>query len=194
MSRLYVPVVLGMLVAGAIAWYAVTRVWATASTSGAGMPAGSVSVTGRDGAPMLVAVAIVIVTAALAVVASGGWLRQLIGLVVAALALYSAAWAQSLDVGNAPMTKAVHASPVFMGARPDLVTYSQWQLVATVSFLGAAVLALAVAAFSRSWPHMGRRYERPVADEPAAGRMEQGDMWKAFDEGRDPTERPSSTE
>jgi Tryptophan-associated transmembrane protein (Trp_oprn_chp) len=43
----------------------------------------------------------------------------------------------------------------------------------------------------RSWPEMGSRYDAPgrraEAEDPA--RMEEIDLWRAIDEGRDPTDR-----
>jgi len=58
----------------------------------------------------------------------------------------------------------------------------------------AAALAVAGAALAvryvSSWPEMGSRYDAPTArtevDDPA--RMEDVDLWRALDQGRDPTD------
>jgi hypothetical protein len=40
------------------------------------------------------------------------------------------------------------------------------------------------------WPEMGRRYDAPT-DAPATQEIESDrDLWKALDEGRDPTRDP----
>jgi hypothetical protein len=60
--------------------------------------------------------------------------------------------------------------------------------------LAGALLALAAAALAvrdvGRWPQMGRRYDAPGADapEPKPGEQSNLDIWKAMDEGRDPTD------
>ena len=62
-----------------------------------------------------------------------------------------------------------------------------WWWVALV----ASVVALAAAAVSvrscGSWPEMGSRYDAPVA-RPRAEEMDDVDLWRAIDQGRDPTD------
>ena len=62
-------------------------------------------------------------------------------------------------------------------------------LVGTVLALVAGVLATL---WCRAWPEMGRRYDAPTEAAPAAPaqppeELENLDLWKAMDEGRDPT-------
>lgn len=71
-----------------------------------------------------------------------------------------------------------------------------WYWVGLVcSVVSVAAFALAVRLVP-SWPEMGRRYDAPadsaVAERPDAEPEDQSnlDLWKAMDEGRDPTERP----
>ncbi|HSI26909.1 MAG TPA: Trp biosynthesis-associated membrane protein [Aeromicrobium sp.] len=188
--RLYAPVVIALMAVGALGLYAVTRTWLSASVSTPGLPADQVTVSGHDAAPVLVAVALVVAAGGLAVVAAGGWLRQLIGLVIAALSVLAAVAAYRVDAAGQPLAEALKASPAFVGAVPPAAERHAWQTVAWLAFVVAAVLGLAVAALSREWPRMGRRYASPAAippadptdgDDPAA-------VWKAFDEGRDPTQ------
>ncbi len=60
-------------------------------------------------------------------------------------------------------------------------------LAGSMLALGAA--ALAVRDVGR-WPQMGKRYDAPGAAEETAepGERTNLDLWKAMDEGRDPTE------
>jgi uncharacterized membrane protein (TIGR02234 family) len=67
-----------------------------------------------------------------------------------------------------------------------------WFWVAVAALPLALLPALAALRFVPSWPEMGRRYDAPTdpAPEPAKAPEEQEnlDLWKAMDEGRDPTD------
>ena len=180
-------VVLGLLAAGAAALFAVTRAWASATVRIPGMPTDQVSVSGVDAAPILAGLAVVIVAAALGAVAAGGWLRQAIGLLIAALAGFAALRALMLNAGGAPLGRAVRDSPAYIGGVNGLPSAdgAAWPWVASVAFAIAAVLGLIVAIRGRAWPRMSARYEReaPAAAEPT----DEADLWRAQDEGQDPT-------
>lgn len=187
--RLQGPVVLGLLVVGAVALYAVTRTWLSATVATPGLPADRVTVSGHDAAPVLVAIALVVAAGGLAVVAAGGWLRQLIGLIIAGLSVLAAVAAYRVEAGGPPLAEALTSSPAFVGSVPRQVDHQAWQTVAWLAFLMACVLGLVVAGCSRSWPRLGRRYASPSeARGPVTGDdADPADVWKAFDEGRDPT-------
>jgi uncharacterized membrane protein (TIGR02234 family) len=66
-----------------------------------------------------------------------------------------------------------------------------WFYAGVVGAVLALVPALLAVRYVGTWPEMGRRYDAP-ADQPAAPQAppeEQGnlELWKAMDEGRDPT-------
>jgi len=68
-----------------------------------------------------------------------------------------------------------------------------WPVLAVVAGVLAIVVGLLVVLRSRSWPAMGRRYERPeaAAAEPAAAPTAEdraAAAWRALDRGEDPTE------
>jgi hypothetical protein len=60
--------------------------------------------------------------------------------------------------------------------------------------LTASVVALAAFAVAvrtcRSWPEMGSRYDAPARPtrDPEPEEMEDIDLWRAIDQGRDPTD------
>lgn len=188
--RFYGPAILGLMVLGALALYAVTRTWLSTTLRTPGLPADRVTVTGHDAAPLLIAVALVVAAGGLAVVAAGGWLRQFIGLVVAALSVVAAITAYRVEAAGRPLAEALKASPAFVGGQLPSVDHAAWQLVAMVAFALAAALGLVVAGFSRDWPRMGRRYDNPAeaSASASAGDGDELDLWKAFDDGRDPTQ------
>ena len=78
-----------------------------------------------------------------------------------------------------------------VGSRPDIgLKPSYWlALVLSTISLGAAVAAVALVPH---WPAMGTRYDAPGGDGDGASRV-QGEadddlaLWKALDQGRDPT-------
>ena len=179
-------VVLGLLAAGAVALFAVTRAWASATVRTPGLPTDQVSVSGVDAAPILAGLAVVIVTAALGVVAAGGWLRQLVGLLIAALAGFAALRALTLNAGGAALGRALRDSPAYIGGVNGVpsVDGAAWPWLAALAFAIAAVLGVVVAIRGRGWPRMSARYEREV---PPATEPEEDDLWRAQDQGQDPT-------
>lgn len=190
--HLYGPIVIGLLAVGAIALFAVTRVWATATVRTPGVPTDQVEASGADAAPVLVALSIVVIAAALAVVASGGWVRQIVGLVVATVAAWAAVQALSVDVAGAPMARALLDSPANLGAAHPVANVSVWPVVAGLAFAVAAVLGVLVVVFGRQWPRMAKRYDRQSAGSSEAASelvadADDADLWRALDDGRDPT-------
>jgi uncharacterized membrane protein (TIGR02234 family) len=68
-----------------------------------------------------------------------------------------------------------------------------WPLLALLAGLLAVAAGLLTVLRGRSWPGMGRRYERTAAAAPAAARPRTDedralDAWRALDRGEDPTE------
>jgi len=177
--------VLGMLAAGAVSLFAVTRAWASATVRTPGLPTDEVSVSGVDAAPILAGLAVVIVAAALGVVAAGGWLRQLIGLLIAVVAGFAALRALTLNAGGAALGRALKDSPAFIGGVSPAVNGATWPWVAVLGFAMASILGVVVAVRGRAWPRMSARYERqaPAVPESAA----EADLWRAQDQGQDPT-------
>jgi uncharacterized membrane protein (TIGR02234 family) len=178
-------VVLGLLAAGAVALFAVTRAWAAATVRTPGLPTDQVSVSGVDAAPILAGLAVVIVAAALGVVAAGGWLRQLIGLLIAAVAGFAALRALTLNAGGAALGRALRDSPAYIGGTHPPVNAAAWPWVGALAFAIASVLGLIVALRGSAWPRMSARYEREVP--PPAEPTDEADLWRAQDEGHDPT-------
>ncbi|HUQ00153.1 MAG TPA: Trp biosynthesis-associated membrane protein [Aeromicrobium sp.] len=177
-------VVLGLLAAGAVALLAVTRAWATATVSTPGLPTDTVSVSGTDAAPILAGLAVVVVAGGLAIVAAGGWFRQLVGLLVAAVAGFAALRALTLDAGGVTLGRALRDSPAYLGGvRPEVAT-GPWPWLAALAFALACVLGVIVVARGRGWARMSARYEREPQPVEAT---DDGELWRAQDRGQDPT-------
>jgi uncharacterized membrane protein (TIGR02234 family) len=182
-------VVLALLVAGGLAFVAAGRAWVTAAIGDGEGPGASFELTGSDVAPAAGALGVVIVAAALAVLASGGWFRRVIGLVVV-LVSGGGAWATFTDPGDA-IDRTVAESVTFSTGEPVASDGTIWPWVALAAFGVAAVLGAMVARYGAAWPTMGRRYEAPgtgPSDEAAAPEQTEADLWKSLDHGIDPTD------
>ena len=63
-----------------------------------------------------------------------------------------------------------------------------WHLAAIAAFVVAAVLGAITVRLAPHWPTMSSRYDAPPVRPSAQQPVDDGDMWKALDEGRDPTQ------
>ncbi len=187
--RLYAPVVLATLAAGGLAFFAAGRTWAEAKVRAEGLASADVAVSGADAQPLVSALAVVIVTAGLAILAAGPRMRRVVGVLTivvsaGAIALVPRAGSSTLDDA---VRSAAEKSPAYTGPSSlGDVSYGPWYLLAIVAFALAVVLGVAMVRFAAQWPTMGSRYDAPSARRPERGTSD-SDMWKAMDRGDDPT-------
>ncbi len=173
-GRTFWPVTLLGAGSAALAAVAASRTWGTAEVAGQGGRV--VKATGTEVAPLVLALALVALAAwgtilvlrarARRVVAVLG-LAASVGAVVAALASHS---------------RIAESAERLAGEVDATTAQSGWFLVCVLSGITTAVgLAAAVMLASR-WPEMPSRY-----DAPGDGAPDQTDLWKALDQGHDPT-------
>ncbi len=130
----------------------------------------------------------------LALVALAAWgvvlvTRRAVRRGVAVLGLVSALGALSATVaGWWQLRESLRAGAEAAGVDADLAV-SPWYVVALALAALAVVPALVAVVRVGSWPEMGRRYDAPGDAAPAAGQqpVENLDLWKSIDQGRDPT-------
>jgi uncharacterized membrane protein (TIGR02234 family) len=134
--------------------------------------------------------------AALGLVGLAAWGVLLVtrGVVRRGLALLSVVVAVALVstavVGRSSSLDSARHATVDLGRTPTGAHTSAWWYAALLG----AVLALAGASFAvrfvRSWPEMGSKYDAPVsrAEPPDPAQMDDLDLWRAIDQGRDPTD------
>jgi len=188
-SRTFGPAVLLALASGALVAVAGNQAWAKAEEGqGIGEQVASVSVAvGEAKAPLATALALVVLALWGVLLVTRGRFRRVV------------AWATAVfTVGLvAAVVGALFAAPdaVASAYEPYGVTdvdvaRTAWCWVA----LAGAMLALGAAALAARdvghWPQMGKRYDAPGAAEPGPDPAERSniDLWKAMDEGRDPTD------
>ena len=179
------------LTSGAMVAVAGNQAWATAAEGqGIGEQVASVSVAvGEAKAPLATALALVLLASWGVLLVTRGRFRRVISWLVAVVAvgLLAAVVGAFLAAPDAVLDA---YEPY--GVTDIDVQRTAWAWVA----LAGAMLAMGAAAIAArhvgSWPQMGRRYDAPGAAEADPEPEDQSNLglWKAMDEGRDPTDRP----
>jgi hypothetical protein len=181
-DRTFGPAVAVGLVGAALAAVAGSRDWASARADAAGIKV-EASVTGAESQPLVPALALVALAAWGVVLVTRGRVRRGVS-AVGLLASVGSLVGVVLGFGGAQ--EDAQEAAVARGATGDVfaTSLSAWYyLAAAGALLAAAAFAVAVARSPR-WPAMGTKYDAP------SGRStppDDEDMWRALDEGRDPT-------
>jgi uncharacterized membrane protein (TIGR02234 family) len=182
-SRSFAPTVLLGLAGATLAAVAGAKDWATASGSAAGLQV-QAAAKGSVTAPLVTALALVALAAWGVVLVTRGRVRQVLA-VVGGLASVGALVATAVAFGDAQHDAV--AALVAKGATghgfPSHLT--GWAFAAGVGAVVAVAAFVVAVPKARGWPAMGTRYDAPGtrADAPVT----EQDMWRAFDEGQDPT-------
>ncbi|MGH8962123.1 MAG: Trp biosynthesis-associated membrane protein [Jatrophihabitantaceae bacterium] len=147
-----------------------------------------------DAAPT--ALALVALAGVIAVIATRGLIRQIIGTVIA-LAGLLLIWRSLADLGAVSASRARSLvedrhSGVEVGAAHISVT-SAWAVTSAVCGALVLVAGLLVALRGHRWGVMSAKYEAPSARAPAADAEQararaDASMWSALDRGDDPTQ------
>lgn len=175
-------VLLGLASAG-LAAVGAGRDWARSEGDAAGVKV-TAAASGSDAAPLVLALALVALAAWGVVLVLRGRARQAAAL---AGAVASAGALVALVVAFGDAQDAALEAVTAQGATGDafVTSLTAWYWVTGVALtlcLGTLVVAVRKA---RSWPAMGSRYDAP-ATRAAAPATDQ-DLWRALDEGHDPT-------
>lgn len=187
-SRTFGPVVLLGLGAGTLAAVAGSKPWAEGSGSRASQFS-TLALSG-DSAEMPVAGALALVVLACwgVVLVTRGRVRR--SVVVLAL-LASIGLVVTVVVGASSVPVGVRASYADVGLTRVDVAMTGWFWASGVAALLCLVATGLAARLVPGWPEMGSRYDAPGAAEPAPAVAPEDqtslDLWRAMDEGRDPT-------
>jgi uncharacterized membrane protein (TIGR02234 family) len=192
--RAFGPVVLLGLAAGALAAVAGNKPWVTGSS-------GDVDADADAGSAMASALSLDAVresplAAALALVVLASWgvllvTRGLFRRVVAAVALVASVGLLVVTVEGAWSVRDKLTDALFdlSGTDTASTSYTGWYAAALIGAGLCVVASSAAVVWVRSWPEMGSRYDAPAGGDTGEsdGPTENIDIWKALDEGRDPT-------
>ena len=185
--------VVGLAAAGGLALSTGGQTWLTATVARPEpLPPVTEQLTGSALAPLVPAGGLVLLAAAVALVAVRGGGRVLVGL-LAAVAGGVLGWSGLRTLvadGDAVAAGVGSGTP---GSSVTAAVSAGWPLLALLAGLLAVAAGLLTVLRGRSWPGMGRRYERTAASAPAAARPRTDedralDAWRALDRGEDPTE------
>lgn len=185
--RSYALTVLVLVAAGGLTFWSLTRTWGSVLLEAPGLGQDRISVSGAESMPGVSAIGLVLLASALAVLAGSTRVRRVLGVLVVLVALACLGWVAfgSSAAVDSALDAAVAESASFTGTNaPETVDGTGWPLVTGAALLAAAAAGASIVWWAPRWPRMSSRYEAPGA----RAADEETDMWKAFDEGRDPTE------
>jgi uncharacterized membrane protein (TIGR02234 family) len=182
----FAPTVLVGVVGTGLSALAGAKPWAAAD----GQPGSTLVGTAGGHVPLASALGLVGLAAWGVLLVTRGWVRRAVAVLGALVAVGLGATAV---VGRSSALESVRHATVTLGPAPAGAHLTAWWVVA----LFGAVLALAGAAFAvrfvPAWPEMGSRYDAPQGrvDPPDPAHMDEADLWRAIDQGRDPTDPPA---
>jgi uncharacterized membrane protein (TIGR02234 family) len=186
----------GGLAAGGLALLGASRPWATVEIVAAGVPRSTVETAGTSAVPWVGALTLVILAGALAIIPTGPAARRAIGAIVLLAAVGAAVG--TLFAGPAiddALAGELAQSPASGGvddeAMVDTADHPAWRWLTLGASVAGAGIGLLVATRGQHWPTMGSRFDAPTrgggADGAGSDGSDDADLWKAMDEGRDPT-------
>jgi uncharacterized membrane protein (TIGR02234 family) len=190
--RTFGPVVLLGLAGAGLAAVAASKAWVAGSSSAA-VTSGAMSFGAGDHgeSPLALALALVLLATWGVVLVTRGRFRLVVAVLGAAAALgfavttAAAPW-QLRDSLERAILEAT-------GAPERDISVTAWWWAAVVASVLACVASAACVRWVRHWPEMGAKYDNPagsgVAEDAGDAPVptENIDIWKALDEGRDPT-------
>lgn len=189
--------VLAGLAGGGLAWFAASRPWARTEVVADGVPTVPLEVVGTDAVPLVAAAALVVVTGSLALLPTSGRLRRAVGglVTLGAIAVLVGTLTAGQAVTDSLVRDLLTTASTAGGDAAALAESAERTWWRWVSLLGG-LLALVVGAWAtlraQTWAVMSSRYEAPGSGAgPGGVRSRQAnedvDLWRAQDDGRDPT-------
>ncbi|MBB6626310.1 Trp biosynthesis-associated membrane protein [Nocardioides sp. KIGAM211] len=186
--RAFGPVVLLGLAGGALAAVAGNKTWATVSGEKREQFSSLALSVDSGKMPAAGALALVVLATWGVVLVSRGLVRRL----VAGLGLLAALGVlATVVVGWSSVGDTLRRDLGGVGITDASTTHTGWFWAAAVGSVLAVVAGALAVRLAPQWPEMGSRYDAPGADTPAPAVPVEDqtsiDLWKAMDEGRDPT-------
>ena len=196
--RTFGPVVLAGVASASLAAVAGSRSWVTGSSGGFDTSAdgnqamaSTLSADGASESPLALALGLVVLACWGVLLVTRGRFRR----AIAVLALVAAVGlvATTVEAWFSLPVKLADALLELSGADSADTSLTIWYAVALVAALACVVTTVAAVRLVRSWPEMGTRYDAPAGAQTGAEAYtdnpptENIDIWKALDEGRDPT-------
>jgi uncharacterized membrane protein (TIGR02234 family) len=191
-------VVLLTVIGGAIVLLASGRAWARVAVAIPDAPQAPqiAALSGRTLAPLVAALGVAVLAAAVALVATRGMWRVVVGALIAvagALIIGTTALLSATDVRSSSALQSRIGSAALHDSRIT-VELRAWRHVAAAGGLVIVAAGLFTAARGRTWAEMGRRFDAPtavVAEAPvtpdAPDQPTDLELWEQLERGEDPT-------
>ncbi|MET7773595.1 TIGR02234 family membrane protein [Nocardia sp. NPDC005366] len=194
-----------MALAAAAMWGSARLTWVTVSSTDGLTEARTDELDGSDWFGALTPLALVLLAAIAAVLATRGWLRRMVGVLIGLVAAVTAVPSFALLTGSG----ATDERAATLAELPGRATVTEvvaapmpaWLTLAAA--VAAFVAAVLLARMPRETAQLSGKYDNPVfrraaateqvtrADAPAAGLSERV-LWDALDAGTDPTEEAAN--
>jgi uncharacterized membrane protein (TIGR02234 family) len=190
-ARLLGLAVVGLLLAAVALWGASRGTWLTATWEVPLRGRVVATASGADTEPVLVPWALLALAAIGGLLATSGWGRRAVGVIVGVAGLWALLQAVSGLVAPAPSLLPAPARQPGRALGVDVTL--AWPLLAA---LGGALLLVAgalVAARGSVMPRLGARYDAPTGRTRGRPPDEDRTLWEALDAGEDPTSAPRPT-
>ncbi|MCR6031999.1 hypothetical protein GGQ22_11130 [Nocardioides sp. zg-579] len=183
------PVVLAGLAGGTLAAVGGSRPWAEAGSDGGAAALAGYAVSDAGEMPAATAAALVVLACWGVVLVTRRRVRRAVALLgaVAALGLVVAVvagWSSTVED-----VQAVYAGS---GVEPD-ITRTAWYAASALGAVLTLVASVLAVRLAPAWPEMGSRYDAPAGGPAAPAKAvapedaSNIELWKAMDEGHDPT-------
>lgn len=196
--RGYAAALVGGLLSAAAVTVGVAQPWFEASATPKNLPELEGAATGADLVPLVGALGVVLLASFGAVIATRGWLRRSLGLLIMAGGVVVIV--AVVNPGNTDeVLRAGLAARGWPGGEYETAG-QPWRWLSLLGAAGCVGAGAAVARLGAHWPTMGQRYDAPgpSGDSPAGtddahtesdGSVTAERLWRALDQGRDPTQR-----
>ena len=184
--RVVIPVA---LLAAGLAVISGRRIWLTGRVDDAALGASTVSATGTQAVPGLVALALVLAAGTLAAATAAPVVRR-ITLITATLAAGALAALSARAMTNADSIVGSVAAQQSgrSGSIPVAAEANAWPAAVLVAMVLTGLVLVAALASAGSWRGLSERYDAPGESDAAGGRGERVlRTWDRLDRGDDPT-------
>ncbi|MFC4784635.1 Trp biosynthesis-associated membrane protein [Nocardioides sp. MAHUQ-72] len=190
--RTFGPVVLLGLVGAGLAAVAGNKPWAHAEGDSAGQLSSLALSVDSGKAPAAGALALVVLACWGVVLVTRGRVRRAVALLGAVASLGTLA---AVVAGWSSVVDTLRADYAAVGITDVAVSHTGWFWAAAAGAVLSLVATVLAVRWAPAWPEMGSRYDAPTGGRPAQAAVAPEDqsnleLWKAIDEGRDPTAAP----
>ena len=194
--RTFGPVVLVGVAAAVLAAVAGTKPWVSGESGGVqssdgGALGSTLSIDSVAESPLAAALSLVVLACWGVLLVTRGRFRRAVAVLalVAALGLTAAAVEAFFNLPDALAASLLEVS----GVDTVATSLTAWYAVAVLAALASVGATAAAVRLVGSWPEMGTKYDAPAGAAAGGDRPDERvptdniDIWKALDEGRDPT-------